>query len=440
MAATDGFIDRLDDQVQSIVDACTACGACVRACPTPDILGIDAGDGAAVAAGVLEILKVGKGPGTAEEWAGACCGSGHCLTVCEHGINPRFMLTMARRAMTAGKPEAERRAGGKDAFKTMSRGVRVLSRLQLPPDLMNRLSPSSHPARETAPDIVFYTGCNMLKTPHIGLLCLDVFDRLGVSYEVYGGPSNCCGILQLRPGDTANAGRQAGRTMERFAETGAADVVSWCPTCQMQMTETLTAAPASVSPFDARMLPVFLASRLDDLKPYLTRPVNKRVSLHEYPGSPGVVDAVKALLSAVPGLELVDLEHPGVGYQMSSLDGMPDVQQRHIAGTFRQAEAAGVDVLAGVFHADHRELVDHQNEWPFEIVNYMELIGESMGLSRPDLFKRMKLMQDADAIMAEAADLIETHGLDPEEVRDVILSDIFGERKLPTDRSLHPAE
>ena len=52
----------------------------------------------------------------------------------------------------------------------------------------------------------------------------------------------------------------------------------------------------------------------------------------------------------------------------------------------------------------------------------------------------MKLMQDADAIMAEAADLIETHGLDPEEVRDVILSDIFGERKLPTDRSLHPAE
>ncbi|MAO56832.1 MAG: hypothetical protein CMM61_14225, partial [Rhodospirillaceae bacterium] len=75
-----------------------------------------------------------------------------------------------------------------------------------------------------------------------------------------------------------------------------------------------------------------------------------------------------------------------------------------------------------------------------EIVNYMELIGESMGLSRPDLFKRMKLMQDADAIMAEAADLIETHGLDPEEVRDVILSDIFGERKLPTDRALHPAE
>ena len=117
MAATDDFIDRLDDQVRGIVDACTACGACVRACPTPDILGIDAGDGAAVAAGVLDILKTGEGPVDAEEWAGACCGSGHCLTVCEHGINPRFMLTMARRAMTAARPAAEReRAEANDDF------------------------------------------------------------------------------------------------------------------------------------------------------------------------------------------------------------------------------------------------------------------------------------------------------------------------------------
>ena len=446
MTAADTFIDRLDAQAGAIAEACTACGACVRACPTPDLLGLDAGDGSAIAAGVIDILKTGQADDAAVQWAAGCCGSGHCLTVCEHGINPRFMLTLARRAMAMRQPEGDRRTAGKDSFKTMSRGVRVLSRLQLPPDLMERLSPSSQSGlsnsgqAETPPDIVFYTGCNMLKTPHIGLLCLDVFDRLDVSYEVYGGPSNCCGILQLRPGDDANAGRQAGRTMDRFAETGASTVVSWCPTCQMQMTETMTAAPTKPSPFDARMLPVYLASRLDDLRPMMTRPVKRRVALHEYPGSPGVMDAVKALLTAIPGLELVDLEQPGVGYQLTSLDIMPEVQKRHIAGTFRQAEARGVDTLAGVFHADHRELVSHQNEWPFEIVNYMELIGESMGLSRPDLFKRMKLMQDADAIMAEAADLIETHGLDPEEVRDVILSDIFGERKLPTDRSLHPAE
>lgn len=439
MDGQETFIDRLDDQVRAIADACTACGACVRACPTPGILGLAAGDGKAVADGVRDILRGGQGDAQSTAWAGACCGTGSCLSVCEEGINPRVMLAMARRRMAETAPEAERKDAGKAAFKAMSRGVRVLSRLQLPPDLMNRLSPASHPERETPPDIVFYTGCNMLKTPHIGLLCLDVLDRLDVSYEVFGGPANCCGILQFRPGDTANSGRQIGSTMDRFARTGAAQVVSWCPTCQMQMSEVMTAVSAQPKPFDNLMLPVFLASRLDALRRLMTTPVNKRVALHEYPGSPGVVDAVKALLTAIPGLELVDLDQPGIGYQMSSLDALPDLQKRHIAGTFRQAEAKGVQVLAGVFHADHRELVSHQNAWPFEIVNYMELIGESLGLRHPDLFKRMKLMQDADEILASAKDMIALHGLDADEVRAVILSDILGEQRLPPDRALHPA-
>lgn len=440
MVGSESFIDRLDGQVRSIADACTACGACVRACPTPSILDLDvADDGTAIAEGVRHILRTGQGDETAQQWARACCGSGHCLSVCDEGINPRLMLALARRMMSEQAPEAARKDAGKAAFKQMSRGVRVLSRLQLPPDLMDRLSPASHPERDSPPDVVFYTGCNMLKTPHIGLLCLDVLDRLDVSYAVFGGPANCCGILQFRPGDTANSGRQIISTMDRFAQTGASQVVSWCPTCQMQMSEIMTAAPAEPNPFDNVMLPVFLAARLDDLKPMMTMPVEKRVALHEYPGSPGVTAAVKSLLSAIPGLQLVDLEQPGVGYQMSSLDNMPDLQQGHIAGTFRQAEAKGVEVLAGVFHADHRELVSHQNDWPFEIVNYMELIGQSLGLFREDLFKRMKLMQDADAIMADARDMIETHGLNADEVREVILSDIIGEQKLPRDRSRHPA-
>lgn len=440
MDGQDTFIDRLDGQVRAIADACTACGACVRACPTPGLLGLAAGDGTAVAAGVRDILRSGQGDDASAAWAGACCGTGNCLSVCEEGINPRVMLAMARRALAEAAPERARKDAGKEAFKAMSRGVRVLSRLQLPPDLMNRLSPASHPERDTPPDIVFYTGCNMLKTPHIGLLCLDVLDRLGVSYEVFGGPANCCGILQFRPGDTANSGRQIGSTMDRFARTGAAQVVSWCPTCQMQMSEVMTAAPAEPKPFDNLMLPVFLAGYLDALRPLMVNRVDKRVALHEFPGSPGVTDAVKALLTAIPGLDFVELDHPGVGYQLTSLDGLPDVQKRHIAGTLRQAEAKGVEVLAGVFHADHRELVSHQNDWPFEIVNYMELIGESLGLTHPDLFKRMKLMQDADEILASAKDMIALHGLDADEVRAVILTDILGEQKLPRDRALHPAE
>jgi len=315
--------------------------------------------------------------------------------------------------------------------------VKVLSRLQLPPQLMARLSPKSTPARDAAPEIVFYTGCNLLKTPHIGLLCLDVLDKLGTQYEVHGGPSNCCGILQMRAGDMANGGRQIEKTAERYAGTGAGEVVSWCPTCHIQFEEVV----GDVA-FDTTMFPTFLAARLDALKPMLTERVEKRVALVEFPGALGVTDAVLLLLDAVDGVEVVTLDLPddlpSAGYQMSAFTALPEFRQRMLAETFRAAERAGVDALVGVFHADHRELASHEDAWPFEIVNYMELLGAAMGVARDDVYKRLKLMQDVDAIFAEVADLAADYGLDAETVRDAIAVDILGDQHLPVDPSRHP--
>jgi len=435
------FLESLHARTGAITDACTRCGACVEVCPTPALTGNDAGDPAAVAAGVIRILQTGDGPEAARRWAAECCGTGHCLRACQHGINPRFMLLMARRALAQQRAQDERRAAGKSAFKRMSRGVRVLSRLQLAPELLAKLNPSSHPERDAAPDLIFYTGCNMLKTPHIGLLCLDVLDRLGVSYEVHGGPSACCGILQLRPGDVDNAGRQGYRTIERFAATGASQVLAWCPTCQIQFGETmLPSYRASHGPaFDMTMFPVWLAQRLAELAPLMTIPVRERVAIYEFPGAPGVQDAVRALLRAVPGLELIDLGVAGVGYHLTSLVTVPGHRDRALAELLRRAESAGVTTLAGIFHADHRELVAHEREWPFRIVNYMELIGASLGVSREDTFKRLKFMHDADAILAASHDLIAANGLDMDEAREVILADLLAEQLLPVERARHPA-
>jgi heterodisulfide reductase subunit D len=47
------------------------------------------------------------------------------------------------------------------------------------------------------------------------------------------------------------------------------------------------------------------------------------------------------------------------------------------------------------------------------------------------LFKRLKIMQDVDAILKDAASMIETNHLDLEEARDVILRDMLGEQPLP---------
>jgi heterodisulfide reductase subunit D len=64
---------------------------------------------------------------------------------------------------------------------------------------------------------------------------------------------------------------------------------------------------------------------------------------------------------------------------------------------------------------------------PYE---YYEIVGLSMGLDYDDSFKRLKIMQDADAILADCADLVQEHGLDREATRAAI-QNMLDEQRAP---------
>lgn len=423
------FEHALDLRVAEVLERCTACGACVEVCPMPAAAGIDAHDPQAIAGGVLEILRGTAQPDAAARWASVCSGSGHCIPACQHGVNPRFMLAMARLALQRRKDANTRRWEAFTRFGAMTKGVRVLSRMQLPPELLARFR-SDDAEDEPSPDVVFYTGCNLLKTPHIALLCFDVMDAMGITYRVMGGPSHCCGVLQFRAGDVTTSGRVAYRTVERLAGAVDGRALTWCPTCQVQLGE-IVAPGMTETKLDLQPFVLFLASRLDALRPLLTRRVEKRVGLHEHPGVAGVSEAARTLLEAIPGLEFVDLAQPRVGYMCNTLNPLPAFKRALHRSQLQAAADAGVTVLAGVYHACHRELCSHERDWPFEVVNFLELVGESMGLTRPDLFKRLKLMQDVDAVLADRAALLADNGVDLEEAREVVLADMLDEQTLP---------
>jgi heterodisulfide reductase subunit D len=426
------FIRSLDERTDAILHSCTACGACADVCPTPAVIGLKAFDPKRTTSGVRDLLAGRASESDAEAWAKSCCGSGCCLSVCPEGINPRFMLAMARRRLKSHDAAEQRRATGKAAFQKMGRGVKILSRLALPKELLARLTPSIPEPGAAPPDLVFYTGCNMLKTPHIGLLCLDTLDRLGLTYDVQGGPGACCGILQSRPGDTEAAGRQAFNTLDKLAASKTATVISWCPTCQIQFGETMIPSYRELmgSALDMTMFPVFLASRLKELVPMMKRTVRKRVAIYEYAGELGVMEAVHALLDAVPGVEIVQMDTRSIGYTGIALAPLGEYQRETIRAALDEAEAKGVDTFVGIYHGDHREFAGHENARPFRVSNYMELVGESMGLAHRDRFKELKLMQDADRILAESMDMVEMHGLDAETVRDVIIGEMLGDQVL----------
>jgi len=434
----DAFIASLDLRISETLDRCTRCGKCVEVCPTAGPAGVDTRDPGAIVGDVLDILR---GGGDAKSrgalWAGTCTGSGRCLSACDDGVNPRFMLAATRLRLNERRAASERHATGQAGFQKMSEAVKVLSRLQLPADLLAGITRSARADSGPAPDVVMYFGCNVFKTPHIALLCLEVLDRLGTRYKVVGGPANCCGIIQFRAGDTKASGRIAGNTVAGFAATRAPRVLTWCPTCSIQLNEIVM--PSTEAGFALEHVVPYIAARIEQLRPHFIHSVNQRVALHEHPGVAGVTEGVIKILTAIPGLELVDLQQPRVGYMCNSLAPVPAYKRELHARELDSAAAAGIDSLVGIYHACHRELCAHEAASPFKIVNFLELVGSAMGIERQDLFKQWKMMQDVDRVLAEVAEQAAATGLDIETVREVLVANMLGEQPLPVGARVTPA-
>ena len=153
----------------------------------------------------------------------------------------------------------------------------------------------------------------------------------------------------------------------------------------------------------------------------------------------GVTEGVIKILTAIPGLELVDLEQPRVGYMCNSLAPVPAYKRELHARALDAATAAGVDCLVGIYHACHRELCAHESTYPFKILNFLELVGEAMGIQREDLFKQWKMMQDVDKVVAEVAAQTAAAGLDLESVREVLVAHMLEEQPLPVGSRVTPA-
>jgi heterodisulfide reductase subunit D len=431
------FETALSGRVEHILDACTRCGKCVEVCPSVRPAGIADVTPQEIIAGVLDIACTGDGPAASRKWASSCVLSGECIKACDYGVNPRFLLAMARVAMVKAENELpDRRRRGVQKFRGLSQDVTGLSRLQLNGEVLERLGQKSASVSKPseAPDFVFYTGCNVLKTPHIALLALDIMDALGLSYSVMGGPTHCCGIMQLRAGDVEMSGRMGTNTIEKLSHTKSGQVLSWCPSCYVQFTETTLPTIENrrgSRPFEMTPFIRFLRSRLDHLMLHLRQRVEMRVALHRHPGVAGVMEAAADILRVVPGVDLVDLKQPAVGLQSVNLGVLPAYKRELQLNELQAARDAGVDALVAVYHSDHRELCAHERDWPFRIVNILEVVGESMGLHQHDRFKQLKIMQDADLIVAECRDLIAQHALDAETARNVVVKAMLEDQPLP---------
>jgi len=413
---------------------CTTCGKCVEACPTATLAGLDKGRAIEIAAG-LRALTEGGASDEAARWVEACNGSAQCSAACPEGINVRQWVSVERMRKRLAKAESERADAARRRFRTMSHSVRLLSSMQAPSETLARVNRQE---RAGAVDFVFYTGCNVLRTPHLVFNVMDILETLGLTYEVMGGPGHCCGVYHFHEADLGTYAKVAGHTYDAFKRVEAKRVLSWCPSCTKQFGENWHdyAKPefefGHIAKFFVEILPDLQAKFRADLP-------RQRVAIHEHEGIAGVPESVRALMAAIPNVDLVEIpQERGFGYTCGGPAARHPEHERALhARVAESAAAAGVDVLVTLYHACHRALSGAEAHHPFAVKNFTDLLAEAMGAGgRHDYYKQYKRGGEMDEAIAAASSYLAENGVALDQATVAALTaEIFNETGISGDRA-----
>lgn len=404
---------------RSINESCTRCGACVEVCPVVPHAGLaELAESAPerIVDGVLDVLsgRSGRLEGPGHDWAHQCDGCGKCIPACPEGINPRTML------MVANSLSAREHTDTPELFRKMSRAIKLMAAMQLPPDDVAKLL--QPPKRRDVP-VIFYVGCNAVRTPHLLFNAMYVLDALGVDYEVLGGPSSCCGIIHTKwEGEFDHGTNVSGGTIERFGSYRPERVLSWCPSCQLHLGETLDGFRETSFAFDH--VTKFMLEQADTLDAALTTEVPLRVLVHAHDGMADLGENVVGLLRRVPGLTVVDTAWES-GYTCggSGADRSPGLKAERRAATLARAREPDVDALVTLYHGCHMQLTAAGDQEGIPVMNFTDILVRALGgVPREDAMTAWQAMGDLRRIAEDAMPNLKANSvhMDPEWLAELL--------------------
>ena len=424
------YAERLEALVAEAADRCTSCGKCFEACPTARESGMDNARGVARVAELTALTRDGGGAAPdLQKWLNACDGSAQCSAACPEEINVRQWVTIAKmKSLQATRPVSEGAANAAGRFRHMAQAVRLLASMQLPSETLKRIL---QPAERRTADVLFYTGCNVLRTPHIVLNVMDILDALELDFDVVGGTAHCCGVYQFQEADLPTYERIGHRTFQRFGQSGASKVLTWCPTCTKNFDEL--EKDVEEPSFDLGHVSEFLAANLDVLAPrFKAEQPKRRVVIHEHQGIGATVASIRKLLGAVPNLELVDLpQDSGFSYACGGQAAkFKDREQAIHRALVMGAVEQGADTIVTMYHSCHRALAGAEAIYPsLKVVNFTDVIAEALGRGgHPDYYQLYKKGGAMDEAVAAARGFLANNGvkIDENAVKS-LTADIFNE-------------
>jgi Fe-S oxidoreductase len=438
------YADRLEALASEAADRCTGCGTCFEVCPTAREIGMDAGEAKTRVGELIALTRQAEAAadllqeGGLQKWLNACDGSAQCTAACPEDINVRQWITIAKlKAIEVARPREIGAANAANRFRHMAQAVRLLASMQLPSETLKKILA---PAEKRTADVLFYTGCNVLRTPHIVLNVMDILDGMQLDFDVVGGTAHCCGVYQFQEADLPTYEKIGHRTFNRLGQSGASQILTWCPTCTKNFDELEkdVAAPS----FGLDHISEFLAANLDELKTrFVEQPQGqpkRRVVIHEHQGIGATLDSMRKLMRAVPNLELVELpQDSGFSYACGGQAAKFKDREKAIhRGLAEAAVAAGADTIVTMYHSCHRALSGAEAIYPLRVVNFTDVIAEAMGRGgHPDYYRLYKTGGPMDEAVAAAQKFLQDNGVKVDEASvKSLTADIFDETGLAGSR------
>lgn len=307
------------------------------------------------------------------------------------------------------------------SYRTVFETLRGIPELLSPDDFSYRIDFDKN---EIIPDTVIHLSCMASYTPGLPYLAHKILEKIGVANVVLGGPENCCGEIQRYAHDDDLAERNTRITMYTFQASRAIRVASICPDC----VQVFKAHNIAKFKFNYSGISAIFAEHLSDLVKHYN-PVPLRIGLHGHNANAESLQDninIATVLNAIPGLQIVRLEHEisgGVHCQM--FDMMTDSFKR---GLYEEVEDKRLDALVMPYHSCYRQHIPGQIGKKFAILHYFHIMAKALAIPYTEPFKELRLLGSVGKAMEILEPKIKRLGLDPDTVRTEIAGTIFSGR------------
>jgi heterodisulfide reductase subunit D len=417
----DDFLDYFEQRRRHVVDTCTACGECVRACPMlarPEFADLEP---EAVQSEIRSFLAGGPATAAVFRRVFSCMGCYGCCEVCPEGLDAQQVNELVKARYRREGLERGAYVPSRDPEAVQ----RVLAAVQLTADDYRRLFT---PAPRRPARFVFFPGCNVYAQPDRLLEALDIIALTAEEVAFLPGLDHCCGDMPLFMGDVPEAAAVGAELVSALAAYEPETVVFWCPTCLCRFHTTISQVRAL--PFATESLAQFLAARIERLT--FAAPVREQATLHEAckVALTGLDrDGPRPLLAQVPGLEIVEMPRRreeaaccGCGAETWFRDVFEEVRDERL----REAQGTGAELLIDVCHYCHHLFTPEAARFGLVAENCIHVLARSLGVAREDRYAAWRRQADAERVLTEAAAQIATAPFSRETIEAVVRAQFTG--------------